>query len=119
MRWRGVGACVGSRWQKCHRITPPTQGLPPWASPRLAPGSRPHAYRQAREAAPAVAAGRQIHLAFTWHYRCVFRRFLAFRCATRFLLKPPSEPLQQRLEGGADSRIRTDDQRFTKPLLYH
>ena len=31
----------------------------------------------------------------------------------------PSEPLQQGLEGGADSRIRTDDQRFTKPLLYH
>ena len=62
MRLRGVGACVGSRWQKCHRITPPTQGLPPWASPRLAPGSRPHAYRKAREAAPAVAAGGK----FTW-----------------------------------------------------
>jgi hypothetical protein len=31
----------------------------------------------------------------------------------------PSEPLQHGLEGGADSRIRTDDQRFTKPLLYH
>ena len=24
-----------------------------------------------------------------------------------------------RKKGGADSRIRTDDQRFTKPLLYH
>ena len=32
---------------------------------------------------------------------------------------PPSEPLQHGLEGRADSRIRTDDQRFTKPLLYH
>lgn len=27
--------------------------------------------------------------------------------------------VQQEKEGGADSRIRTDDQRFTKPLLYH
>ena len=44
---------VGGRWlalAKCHRITPPALGLPPWASPRLAHGSRPHAYRQAREA---------------------------------------------------------------------
>jgi len=36
----------GGRWLapgKSRRITPPTQGPPPWASLTLAPGSRPHA----------------------------------------------------------------------------
>ena len=58
----GVGVGVGSRWQKCHRITPPTRGLPPWASLRLAPGSRPHAYRQALEATLAAIAPKKFRI---------------------------------------------------------
>lgn len=48
-----------------------------------------------------------------------FWRFDAQRCVSDFSLKSPAEAVFMRGEGGADSRIRTDDQRFTKPLLYH
>ena len=74
--WRG-----GVRWlalANCHRITPPTQGLPPWASPRLALGSRPHAYRQAREAVPPAVARAK----FTWRLLGIIDAF--FGVSLRF-----------------------------------
>jgi hypothetical protein len=44
----GVGACVGSRWQKCHRITPPALALSRRQSLRSATAHSPHEKEEQR-----------------------------------------------------------------------